>query len=153
MKLSESLFRNETLPEAPRREDARGVRDTLFAGLVLIGIIAIAIDLAVRASDPYDIQKPRQRIAPVGGINTDTAGFSVFYQPKAQGVAVTYLARDHSALASPTSFPASFAGSIATRSQIEQEVISPVPAGGTERAAPVLVQTAPEQSGAEKVMA
>lgn len=60
MKLSKALFRDgEVVP--PRQDDARDLRNSLFAGLVLIGIIAISIDLAVRASDPYDINKPRQR--------------------------------------------------------------------------------------------
>ncbi len=61
MKLSEALFRDDNLPEPPRRKDALDVADTIFAAMVLIGIIAIAIDLAVRAADPYDIKKPRQR--------------------------------------------------------------------------------------------
>ena len=159
MKLSESLFTrvdhyDEYLPADP---ELPSWRDVLLMAVVAAGLVVMAFDLIVRASDPYDINKPRQRIAPVGGITghgervSPTRLLNQTWSPKAQGVVTVGAVRDHSALASPTSFPASFAGSIATRNQIEQEVISPVPAGGTERAVPVLVQTAPEQSGAEKV--
>jgi len=106
-----------------------------------------AFDLFSRASDPYDITKPRQRIAPVGGITGHGEPWvmpSVSNQasPKARGVAVnSHGIRDFSAPASPTSFPASFAGSIATRNQ-DQEV-TPAP-GPTKPSSPVkpLVQTA-----------
>ena len=106
-----------------------------------------AFDLFSRASDPYDITKPRQRIAPVGGITGhgepwDVPMGSNQTSPKARGVAVnSHGIRDFSAPASPTSFPASFAGSIATRNQ-DQEV-TPAP-GRTKPSSPVkpLVQTA-----------
>ena len=105
-----------------------------------------AFDLFSRASDPYDITKPRQRIAPVGGITGHGEPWDVptglnQTSPKARGVAVnSHGIRDFSAPASP-SFPASFAGSIATRNQ-DQEV-TPAP-GRIKPSSPVkpLVQTA-----------
>ena len=111
-----------------------------------------AFDLFSRASDPYDIHS-RQRIAPVGGITGhgetwDVPRSSSKTSPKAQGVAVNLNGiRENSALASPA-FPANFAGSIATRNQ-EQEVISPVPAGGTEHASspPVQIKTRERNDG------
>lgn len=105
-----------------------------------------AFDLWSRASDPYDITKSRQRIAPVGGITGHgepwvMPSVSNHTSPKARGVAVnSHGIRDFSAPASP-SFPASFAGSIATRNQ-DQEV-KPAP-GRTKPSSPAkhLVQTA-----------
>lgn len=103
--------------------------------LDLLGMAAVSLalswcvfDLAGRASDPYDIHS-RQRIAPAGGItgHGERASTARLYNrelPKAQGVADHTTARELSALDSPA-FPASFAGSIATRNQ-DQEV-TPAP--------------------------
>lgn len=112
--------------------------DLLSMAAVGLALSWCVFDLAARASDPYDIHS-RQRIAPAGGITGH--GAVVNYAPKAQGVPLASTALDHSALASPTSFPASFAGSIATHDQDQEVTPSP---GRIERPSPAkhLVQKA-----------
>lgn len=164
MKLSETLFsrvdrEHET---SPMDDTPTTWGDVLLVVVVAAATALLAFDLAVRASDPYDIKKPRQRITPASRSFPARAGHYVASTPVADlsqrvpfGIQSS---RDTEVPYGPvtayTSQPTRPRNSSPIAINQLQEVLSPVPGGTERRPHETSYQSkAREQSRAEKVSA